>query len=255
MTVLRAEVAENLSWVWTFDQAEFKARCEWGLSGLKQLAPISDVVLIINVSSVSTALDIAAARGASVFPYPLSESAQAYAESLRATLASSDRGFGYSLSPASLRSLPPGSRLVLPSCNGAALAFSANHPLVLASCLRNASASGRLATRLGSTFAVIPAGEAWPDGELRPSLEDWVGAGAVIASLPGKPSPEANLAALSFEHLRANLSDSIRQASSGKELVSRGFSLDVQLAAELDVSRNVPKLKDRAFIGELVGEP
>lgn len=52
-----------------FDQAEFKVRCEWGEKGVVQLAPISDVVVIIDVLSFSTCIDVANSRGAIVFPY------------------------------------------------------------------------------------------------------------------------------------------------------------------------------------------
>lgn len=35
-----------------FDQADFEVRCEWGLQGVLQLAPISDVVVIVDVLSL-----------------------------------------------------------------------------------------------------------------------------------------------------------------------------------------------------------
>lgn len=232
-----------------FNQAEFQIRCEWGHRGLLELAAISDVVIIVDVLSFTTALDIAVSRGAAIFPYPLKdESAARYAEECGAGLASGRNSAGYSLSPASLLSLPSGHRLVLPSPNGAALSFSINHSAVLAACLRNASATAQLAARTGKTFAVIPAGEKWPDGELRPSLEDLVGAGAVIASLPGSRSPEAELAVAAFERFRNDLSGALRGASSGKELISRGFARDVDLASVLDVSVSVPQLIDRAYV-------
>ena len=41
----------------------------------------------------------------------------------------------------------------------------------------------------GPRVAVIACGERWPDGGLRPSLEDRIGAGAVLACLDGAPSP------------------------------------------------------------------
>jgi 2-phosphosulfolactate phosphatase len=236
----------------SFNQAEFGVRCEWGLRGLRDLAPISDVVIIVDVLSFSTALDLGTSRGGIIFPYPLKgDSATAYAASLNAQLASVSRGVGLSLSPTSLRSMEAGCRLVLPSPNGAALSFSADHRNVLAACLRNATAAAALAARLGSTIAVIPAGETWDTGDLRPSLEDLVGAGAVIASLPGKKSPDAQLAAAGFEYFRKTLPQTLRHCGSGKELIERGFAPDVELAAEFNVSSNVPCLRDRAFAGVL----
>ena len=185
-----------------FDQAEFQVRCEWGLPGLGELGGISGVVVIVDVLSFTTAIDIATAQGATVFPYPLQgDSAADYAASLDAKLASPGRAGGFSLSPASLRGLPAGYRLVLPSPNGAALSFAVSHATVLAACLRNATAVARKAASLGSTIAVIPAGEMWPTGELRPCVEDWIGAGAVIAALSGSRSPEAALAAAASDRI------------------------------------------------------
>jgi 2-phosphosulfolactate phosphatase len=232
-----------------FDQAEFQVRCEWGLQGLGQLAPISDVIVIVDVLSFTTSIDIATARGGTIFPYPLKgESAADYTDSVNAKLASADRTRGFSLSPESLGNLPDGYRLVLPSPNGAALSFAVDHPIVLAACLRNASAVAQAAAGLGSTVAVIPAGEMWPTGELRPSLEDWVGAGAVISALSGVRSPEAALAAAAFDHLRERLPQILGQSVSGKELIERGFGRDIDPAAQLNVSENVPRLVNRAFV-------
>jgi 2-phosphosulfolactate phosphatase len=237
-----------LASVATFDQSEFQIRCEWGKRGLTELAPASAVVILVDVLSFTTALDVATSRGATVFPYPLKEaSALDYAIAMGAVLASPDRSAGFSLSPASLRSLPDGSRLVLPSPNGAALAFGVHHSSVLAACLRNGPVVARAAAGRGSTFAVIAAGESWSSGELRPCLEDLIGAGAVIANLPGTRSPEAELAVACFEHFRSDLLNALRRSSSGKELMERGFAEDVDIAAEFDVSTNVPELVGRGF--------
>src|SRR5262249_29592458 len=146
-----------------FDQREFNIRCEWGPSGLSELSAISNVVIVVDVLSFSTAVDVATARGAMVYPYPLKDSsAKQYADSVRAQMASADRKTGFSLSPESLLTVPPTYRLVLPSLNGGALCFAAPGRNVLTACLRNASAVAAAAVRLGSTFAVVPAGEIWP---------------------------------------------------------------------------------------------
>jgi 2-phosphosulfolactate phosphatase len=233
-----------------FDQAEFQVRCEWGSRGARELSLIADAVILVDILSFTTALDVAASRHAAIFPYPLSSavSAAEYAATMGAQLASKERCSGFSLSPTSLQDLPSGSRLVLPSPNGAALSFAIHHPNVLSACLRNAGAVAEAAACLGTTFAVIPAGETWPSGELRPCLEDWIGAGAVIANLPGTRSPEAELALCCFRHFRADLGGALRQSGSGKELIERGFECDVELAAELDVSANVPRLLGRCFV-------
>ncbi|MGI0494643.1 2-phosphosulfolactate phosphatase [Alkalinema pantanalense CENA528] len=105
----------------------------------------------------------------------------------------------------------------------------------------------------GTRIAVIPAGEHWPNGSLRPSFEDWIGAGAIISHLQGKNlqgslSPEAQAAMLAYQSVHSNLKPLLQQCGSGRELIQRGFPRDVDLSAELDVSNNAPRLIDGAFI-------
>jgi len=97
-----------------FDQQEFDIRCEGGAHGIAVLAPISDVIIIIDVLSFSTSVDVAVTQGAIVFPYRWrDDTARAYAVSVGATLADPGRNPSrYSLSPASLTGIPKGTRLV-----------------------------------------------------------------------------------------------------------------------------------------------
>lgn len=233
-----------------FEQHEFDVRCEWGEHGVMVLAPISDVVIIVDVLSFSTCVDVAVARGAVVFPYRgRGEQAADFAASVNAELAGPRRTEGgYSLSPASLSHIPPETRLVLPSPNGATLTLAAQPTPVLAGCLRNAEAVALAAQKFGPKIAVIPAGERWlDDHSLRPSFEDWIGAGAIIRYLNGRLSPEALSAMTAFQGTQTGLSDLLAQSSSGKELIERGFAEDVRLAAQLNASTTTPILRSGAY--------
>jgi 2-phosphosulfolactate phosphatase len=219
------------------------------MRGLLALAPASDAVVIVDVLSFSTAVDIAVSNGASVFPYRWKDdSARRFAHEKGALLASDRTVAGqYSLSPASLRSIPAQTRLVLPSPNGSSLALSANPVPAFTACLRNAPAVAKRVAAYGSRIAVIPAGERWEDNTLRPCLEDLIGAGAVLAELAGTLSPEAELAASSFARFRRTLRDALSRCGSGKELIQGGFTPDVELAAEYAVSSAAPVLAGDRF--------
>ena len=233
-----------------FDQSEYALRCEWGVHGVAQLAKISDVLIVVDVLSFSTAVDIAVSNGAVVFPYGnRDDRVEEYAHSRAARIAEKVRTqSGFSLSPASLKHVPSGYRMLLPSPNGGALSLAGGGIATFTACLRNAGAVARAARRLGSTFAVIAAGERWPDGSLRPAIEDWIGAGAVLSQLPGLPSPEASLAIAAFEGVGLRCGAVMEGSSSGKELIDRGFGEDVALASEIDVSTTAPGLQDGAFV-------
>ncbi len=209
----------------------------------------SDVVIIVDVLSFSTCVDIATARGAAVYPYLWKDKrAREFATSIDAELAT-PRGTGrFSLSPASLLDIPPDTKIVLPSPNGASLSLSTGGTITLAGCLRNASAVAKAAHRLGRRISVIPAGERWEDNSLRPSLEDWIGAGAIINQLSGSFSPEAQAARDEYRALAADLTHTIGNCTSGVELIERRYETDVVLASELDVSSRVPILSDKVYV-------
>ena len=232
-----------------FDQAEFEIRCEWGAQGVAQLAPISDVVVIVDVLSFSTCVEIATARGATIFPFRFyDESARAFADAMRAELADKRRSDArYTLSPQSLLEISRGTRLVLPSPNGSTLSLATGDTPTLAGCLRNARAVANAAKNFGKRIAIIPAGERWRDGSLRPALEDWLGAGALLNELGGNFSPEARAARENFRALESEITTVLAQCSSGKELLAQNFARDVELASALNVSDAVPFLREGAY--------
>ena len=242
------------------DQAEFRERFEWGEAGIRRLAPGADILVVVDVLSFATAVDVAVGRGASVYPYRWRDArAAAFAEQVGAVLAggrtAGDRGVPYSLAPTSLFAIPPGTRLVLPSPNGATLTLLAAEfgAAILAGCLRNAAAVAAACRVLEGTVAVVAAGERWGQaedqtGSLRPAVEDLVGAGAILAALaPSRPSPEAVAAVAAFRAAAPDLGRFLAACASGRELRERGFGQDVELAAQLDASRTVPRFNGEAF--------
>jgi 2-phosphosulfolactate phosphatase len=245
-------------------QHGYRVRFERGERGAIALAerrsPAVAVLIVVDVLSFSTAVDVATSRGASVMPSHFrshEESAQ-LAELYGALLAVPRKKrtaeTPYTLSAATLDALPKGARLVLPSPNGARCVRAASErgiPAIVAGCLRNATAVAAFAAaRAGEgAIAVIAAGERWPDGTLRPALEDDLGAGAILAALgrDETASPEAQFITRAFEATRTTLKEAIRASASARELIETGYADDVERAIELDVSRNIPVLAPDGF--------
>lgn len=159
--------------------------------------------------------------------------------------------YRFSMSPSSLFAIEAGTKLVLPSPNGSAISAAARTVPVLAGCLRNARAVASRAAALAqsSAVAVIPAGERWPDGSLRPSIEDLIGAGAIIEALGLPCSPEAAVAREVFCGVRPRLGELLRGCVSGQELIDQGYAQDVEVAVELNVSTAAPLLVNGAYTG------
>lgn len=236
-----------------YNQQEFDIRLEWGLKGVEELAPISDVIIIVDVLSFSTCVDIATKNGAFIFPYRWKDnSAIEYAKILNAELADFKRKYtdGFSLSPTSLLNIKPKTKLILPSPNGSTLSLSTGTTPTLCGSLRNAEAVATLAKKYGNKISIIAAGEQWTDKSLRVAFEDLVGAGAIISYLTGNLSPESKTGLSIFEDSRTTLLEYIKKCSSGKELIERGFEKDILLACDFNSSNNVPVLTDNYFVGQ-----
>jgi 2-phosphosulfolactate phosphatase len=232
-------------------QSDAAVCCECGPNAVAALAPGCDVVIVVDVLSFSTCVDVATARGAIVFPYRFRDaSAAGFASSVGGELAG-ENPRGYSLRPASLTEIESGTRLVLPSPNGSTLSLGAGRAVTVAGCLRNRSAVARYAASIAASgrILVVAAGEKWRDGSLRPAFEDFCGAGAIIDALPESLSRslEARAAQEVFRQSRDELTRSIEDCASGREKFARDQAEDVALAAALDVSDCVPVLNDGAY--------
>ena len=245
-------------------QHGFGLRFDWGVDGLRALAPDADVVVIVDVLRFTSAVSAAVEAGAVVLPYQWGdEGAAAHAAANGAVLAGRREHGGLSLSPTDMLLAAAGTRIVLPSPNGSTLAFlagehGARH--VLAGAMRNAGATARRARELagrGGVIAVIAAGELWhgTNGRLRPSVEDLLGAGAVLAALDPPAaigaegcSPEASAPRAAFVMARPLLRDALRASASGRELIARGWSDDVDTSAAHDVTSLAAELVDGEFV-------
>ncbi|HVH22930.1 MAG TPA: 2-phosphosulfolactate phosphatase [Pseudonocardia sp.] len=231
-------------------QQSHRVRLEWGRPGAELLAADCAAVIVIDVLSFSTTVDIAVSRGAAVLPQVWGDRAAAAREAVaRGALPAGPRsGAGPSLRPSSLLGLAAGTRLALPSPNGATLCASAadTDTMVFTGCLRNASAVAAAALRAGGPIGLVPAGEHWPDGSMRVAVEDVIGAGAIAAPHPpAAPSAQAELAVAQFNAARERgLAAVLAAVGSGQELIADGYGQDVQLAAAHDVSQHAPRLRD-----------
>lgn len=235
-------------------QAGFQVRLDWGPTGGAAVATGADVAVVVDVLSFTTTLSIAVAQGTRVHPFPWKDARAAdFAAEKHAVLAVGRleaRGLvdpPPSLSPAQLLGAAPVERLVLPSPNGSTICAALEGVVVVGASLRNRGAVARwLRPRIdeGAVVAFVPAGERWPDGSLRPALEDLWGAGAVLAALDlaGRDvSPEAR-------HASSSYSTELADLASGRELAAIGYAADVTVAAHLDVDDVVPVLGDDGFV-------
>lgn len=243
-------------------QQPYRIRFEWGLDGARTISAGADLAVVVDILSFSTCVSVAVERGVLVYPYRWKDTgAEDFAVHHHATLAGPRNGGGLSLSPSSLRDTPGLERVVLPSPNGSAICheLASEVPLLAAVCLRNAAATADWVLSTlpeDAVIAVVAAGEKWPDGGLRPAVEDLWGAGAFLAGLvaagrevftPEALSPEALAAAAAFDAAEPALPELLRGCSSGRELIGMGYPEDVEIAAGLDAASAVAVLRDGAF--------
>ena len=248
-------------------QVPWPIRVDWGVSGAIALAEPGTIAVVVDVLSFSTTVSVALEHGVTVYPHRWQdESLHARAAALGAVAAigrAESRAAGaprdaISLSPASIGPGAP-RRVVLPTPNGATITDAQQRSgadLVVVASLRNATAVARwlseqIRSGPSSTVLLVAAGERWPDGQLRPCLEDLWGVGAVLTALgddAGPRSPEARAAHHAFDAIRSCVRQSLHECAGGRELIEAGFGADVDIAAGLDSADVVPVVRDGAVL-------
>jgi 2-phosphosulfolactate phosphatase len=245
-----------------FSQQGYRCRLEWGRGGSRRGADRGDVLVVVDTLRFSTAVATAVHHGAIVYPCRPDEDAAALAARVGARVAADRPGSpegsrsGFSLSPLSYVGVAPGTRVVLPSPNGATcLRDGAAAPHLFAGALVNAGAVAAAVARvLEATdlrVTLVACGERWvslpEDGPLRVAIEDGLGAGAILAALAARghsQSPEARVWIAAFQAASSDLADVLWECGSGRELRAKGFGADVRHAARLDLYDAVPALRN-----------
>src|ERR1051326_2111221 len=98
-----------------YDQSSYDLRFEWGLHGVRHVGRGADVLILIDVLSFSTCVDVAVARGSRVVPcrWKKDERAADLAKQMSAELAVSRGKPGkFTLSPGSMMSAKEGMSIV-----------------------------------------------------------------------------------------------------------------------------------------------
>lgn len=242
---------------------DHRVRHDWGLLGAHAITTGADVAVVIDVLSFTTTLSVATDAGIEVLPHRWADDGAAKLaadhEAVLAVGRRTARPGQISLSASTVRAAdPPPKRLVLPSPNGSTIAhhLAERAGVVIGACLRNATAAATWIDahhdHQTASVAVISAGERWPDGSLRPAVEDLWGAGAVLDALVGLGwrdlSPEAAVARAAFRAVAAELPHQLAACASGRELGEAGFGNDIDVAAEVDEGSTVPVHDGHAFI-------
>ncbi len=239
-----------------FGQQGYRCRLHWGRRGAREAAERGDVLVVVDVLSFSSCVATAVQHGGVVYPCGKADDPDALAERAGAEVAVARpdvpaRG-RFSLSPLTYLGLEPGTRVVLPSPNGATcIRYGGGVPYLFVGALLNARAVAAAVSRvleaadLGVT--VLACGERWAapseDGELRFAAEDYLGAGAILSLLAHEKSPEACLCEGAFRQVGGDLAAALWDCGSGRELRAKGFGGDVRHAARRDLYDAVPVLR------------
>jgi 2-phosphosulfolactate phosphatase len=240
--------------------SDSRVHVEWGAIGARLAASRRDIVVIVDVLSFSTSVTVVLANGGTPFSYSNQEiqengGREKVENQLNAQIISRDRASTqsrFSLSPVSLKAVTPKDRIVLTSINGAhCVSAASKSPIIIIGALTNRRATAEAITRLlrlneASRCTLVACGELWssifPDQEgMRPSIEDLIGAGAIAQALSSEfsLSMEAQNAVDAFESNRDDLHHVLSNSISGRQLISREYGGDVELASQLDSETEV----------------
>jgi 2-phosphosulfolactate phosphatase len=235
-----------------------RVRLAWGRRGARDAAARGDILVVVDTLRFSTAAATAVQRGALIYPCGTDEALyNALARRIGGEVAlhhpASPAHTRFSLSPRSFLAVEAGVRVVLPSPNGSTCSqYGSRAPALFVGAPVNAQAvagavSSLLAGASHLNLTVLACGERWrtPDeeGVLRFAIEDFLGAGAILAALPFSRTMEAQVCVAAFAAVRDQLDAALWECESGQELRAKGMGEDVRFAAQLDLFDTAPILR------------
>lgn len=222
------------------------------------------VVVVVDVLRATTSLLVLVERGVSeVVIAPSVSAARQYRGLHPGVLAAGEErgqapeGFDFGNSPVAFaRADLSGRRVVLATTNGTrALLAVKEAPVLLAGCLRNASAVARAARAeavgTGRDVTIVCAGR-----EGRFSLDDAYTAGAIVDAMRrhGGEGLVLTDGAVAAQTLYQSLPDALavfRTSRAGRQLVEIGLEEDLPFCASRDCSDLVPRVGDRVHLLEV----
>lgn len=239
-----------------FDQSPFQCRVDWGPKGTVEAASRNDIIIIVDILSFSSTVTTALHQGAIIYPFSMEGDINAFGLSVGAEVLfgriEGKRLNRPSLSPTSFKDYYTDKKFVLSSANGATCTkISGKVPAILIGCFLNISAVASVANKIQKTtnanITVIACGERWSNAKenedkLRPCIEDYLGAGAILNLLEGTKSPESKVCIKTFKSSEKELEELILESGSGRELIGKGFSEDIKHSLRLDIFQEVPFL-------------
>lgn len=238
-----------------FNQAPFQCRMDWGARGVKEASARGDIIIVVDVLSFSSAITNAVHNGVIIYPFPRTGDINEYGKLAEAEVCILERTRARelglpSLSATSFNESHKGKKYIVSSINGATCVKAANESnLVFVGCLLNISAVVNVVNQIQKdknlNITVIASGERWNSAndepkELRPSIEDYLGVGAILELLNGTKSPEAKVCISAYKNSKTELNDLIADSSSGRELKAMEFPEDVEFCSQIDIYKEVP---------------
>lgn len=239
-----------------FNQSPYQCRMDWGERGTIEASNRGDIIVIVDILSFSTTITGAVHHGAIVYPFSKVGDIEDFGKLVNAEVCLGrveSQAVGLpSLSATSFNESHKGKRFVLSSRNGATCVKASKQDThILVGSFLNISSVASVANKIQKetnlNITVIACGERWrstndESRELRPSIEDYLGAGAILEKLEGSKSPEAKVCIGAFQNSKSNLSELINDSSSGRELIDMGYREDVTFSAQIDLYEDAPIL-------------